>query len=184
MGLDMYLYKKTFLKTGKHWDESQRQTISINTDGVVDQNIKRERVTFITETVGEWRKANQIHNWFVHNVQNNVDDCKEYHVSVEQLEELLETCKKVVTSLTVSKVETTQVEVYSIQEKKTVMEDLVTFLDTSIAEQLLPTQSGFFFGSTDYDEYYLEDLKDTIETLETILSEDNEWSDFYYQSSW
>jgi hypothetical protein len=180
----MYLYKKTFLKTGKHWEEPKRQTITIETGGVVDQNIKPERVSFVTETVGEWRKANQIHNWFVDNVQEYVDDCKEYHVSEEQLQELLETCKKVVMSLAVSKVKTTQMEVYSMQEKKTVMEDWVTFLDTSIAEELLPTQSGFFFGSTDYDHGYLQDLEDTIEILETVLSEDNEWSDFYYQSSW
>jgi hypothetical protein len=184
MGLDMYLYKKTFLKTGKHWEEPKRQTITIETGGVVDQNIKLERVSFITETVGEWRKANQIHNWFVDNVQEYVDDCKEHHVSIEQLEELLETCKKVVMSLVISKVETTQMEVYSMQEKKTVMEDWVTFLDTSIAEELLPTQSGFFFGSTDYDHGYLQDLEDTIEILETVLSEDNDMSDFYYQSSW
>jgi hypothetical protein len=177
MGLDMYLYKKTFLKTGKHWEEPKRQTITIETGGVVDQNIKLERVSFITETVGEWRKANQIHNWFVDNVQEYVDDCKEHHVSIEQLEELLETCKKVVMSLVISKVETTQIEVHS-------MEDSVTFLDTSIAEELLPTQSGFFFGSTDYDDEYLQDLETTIEILETVLSEDNEFSDFYYESSW
>jgi hypothetical protein len=177
MGLDMYLYKKTFLKTAKHWEEPKRQTITVETGGVVDQNIKPERVSFITETVGEWRKANQIHNWFVNNVQDYVDDCKEHHVSIEQLEELLETCKKVVISLVISKVETIQIEVYS-------MEDSVTFLDTSIAEELLPTQSGFFFGSTDYDDQYLQDLETTIEILETVLSEDNEWSDFYYQSSW
>jgi hypothetical protein len=153
MGLDMYLYKKTFLTTGKHWEESKRQTITVETGGVVDQNIKPERVSFITETVGQWRKANQIHNWFVKNVQEYIDDCKEHQVSIEQLEELLETCKKVVMSL-------------------------------AIAEELLPTQSGFFFGSTDYGDEYLQDLETTVEILETVLSEDNEWSDFYYQSSW
>ena len=184
MGLDMYLYKKTFLKTAKHWEESKRQTITVETGGVVDQNIKSERVSFITETVGEWRKANQIHNWFVNNVQEYVDDCKEYHVSTQQLEELHETCKKVVMSLAISKVETTEIKVYSFEEQKTLKGDSVTFLDTSIAEELLPTQSGFFFGSTDYDTEYLQDLETTIEILETVLSEYNEWSDFYYQSSW
>jgi hypothetical protein len=180
----MYLYKKTFLKTGKHWEEPKRQTITIETGGVVDRNIKPERISYISEYVGQWRKANQIHNWFVHNVQKDVDDCGEYHVSVEQLQELLQTCQKVIMSLAVSKVEMTQVEVYSLKEKKIVIEDWVTFLDTSIAEELLPAQSGFFFGSTDYDQGYFQDLENTIEILKTVLSEDNEWSDFYYQSSW
>ena len=28
-----------------------------------------------------------------------------------------------------------------------------------LAEELLPTVSGFFFGSTDYDEWYFEDVE-------------------------
>lgn len=35
-----------------------------------------------------WRKANAIHKWFVDNVQEGTDDCGNYHVSREQLEEL------------------------------------------------------------------------------------------------
>ena len=37
------------------------------------------------EEVGYWRKANQIHKWFVDNVQDGVDDCGEYKVTKEQL---------------------------------------------------------------------------------------------------
>ncbi len=36
--------------------------------------------------VGYWRKANQIHNWFVKNVQGGVDDCGYYGVTKEKLE--------------------------------------------------------------------------------------------------
>jgi hypothetical protein len=42
-----------------------------------------------------WRKANAIHNWFVQNVQNGVDDCGEYPVTRQQLEELSGICKNV-----------------------------------------------------------------------------------------
>ena len=31
--------------------------------------------------------------------------------------------------------------------------------DHSKAEELLPTMSGFFFGSTDYNEYYFKDVE-------------------------
>ena len=55
--------------------------------------------------------------------------------------------------------------------------------DPSKADDILPTQSGFFFGSTEYDEYYFQDLKDTKEILERCLSMSDEW-DFAYQSSW
>lgn len=34
--------------------------------------------------------------------------------------------------------------------------------DHSKARELLPTMSGFFFGSTDYNEYYFEDVKEVL----------------------
>ncbi len=43
--------------------------------------------------VAYWRKANQIHKWFVDHVQNGVDNCEEYYVSRDQLQLLLDTCK-------------------------------------------------------------------------------------------
>jgi hypothetical protein len=53
----------------------------------------------IIEQVGYWRKANQIHNWFVENIQDGIDDC-DYHreVTEEDLEELLDVCKRVLDS--------------------------------------------------------------------------------------
>jgi len=58
--------------------------------------------------------------------------------------------------------------------------------DNSKADTLLPPEAGFFFGSTDIDEWYLEDLKSTKEILEKILNNEgfNKNYDFYYQSSW
>lgn len=49
------------------------------------------------------------------------------------------------------------------------------------AESLLPTSSGFFFGGTEYDEYYFTELEDTIKALEPLLDSDD---DIYYESSW
>lgn len=56
--------------------------------------------------------------------------------------------------------------------------------DHSLARTLLPTQSGFFFGSTNYDEYYYEDLEYTIEVLNKILKNSPEDWEFEYQASW
>jgi hypothetical protein len=55
--------------------------------------------------------------------------------------------------------------------------------DHSLAESLLPAASGFFFGGTDYDEWYYNDIQNTIKILEEALAEDSS-SDFYYSSSW
>ena len=57
-------------------------------------------------------------------------------------------------------------------------------------KELLPTADGFFFGSTEYDEYYLKDIKNTIEILEKVIKEDEElnkqgfYPDYEYRASW
>ena len=58
--------------------------------------------------------------------------------------------------------------------------------DRSKARELLPTNSGFFFGPTDYDRYYFEDLEKTAEGIEKILGNEEflKAFDLYYHSSW
>lgn len=51
-----------------------------------------------------------------------------------------------------------------------------------LAEELLPTQSGFFFGGTEYDEYYFDCIDETIEIIEEALKDEK--GDYYYCSSW
>jgi hypothetical protein len=53
--------------------------------------------------------------------------------------------------------------------------------DRSRADELLPTTSGFFFGSTQYDEWYFKKLEDTIRDITPILSDgDIKDGDLYY----
>lgn len=52
------------------------------------------------------------------------------------------------------------------------------------ADELLPTTAGFFFGSTDYDEYYFSDVEYTIDTITRVLNDTAEDSDYFYQASW
>ena len=51
------------------------------------------------------------------------------------------------------------------------------------ADELLPTSSGFFFGGTEYDEWYFEGINDTIEIINEALAMPEEW-EFEYHSSW
>jgi len=55
--------------------------------------------------------------------------------------------------------------------------------DRSKSVVLLPTRGGFFFGSTDYDEGYYQDINDTIEIIDRCLKLPDNWS-FEYCSSW
>jgi hypothetical protein len=51
------------------------------------------------------------------------------------------------------------------------------------AANVLPTQSGFFFGGTEYDDCYFHDLERTIEIIEKCLKLPDDWR-FCYHSSW
>ena len=150
MGLDMYLDKRTYVKQWDHQSAEEKHEVAV-TKGGQPTNIDPKKIKYIIEEAGYWRKANQIHHWFVENVQNGVDNCGEYYVGSEKLTELLELCKKVEA-------------------------------DHSLADELLPSASGFFFGGTDYDEWYYNDITNTIAILEEAL--EDEHGDFYYSSSW
>lgn len=152
MGLDMYLYKKTYLFTGDWIKEGSRESVTILKGGEPHQTIKSDRVKYVIEEVGYWRKANAIHKWFVEHVQNGADDCGSYYVDRSQLEDLLDECTAV------------------IQNK-------------DIAAEQLPTTVGFFFGSTDYDEWYYDYIQQTIEIIKSCLSDDDA-NEFEYTSSW
>jgi hypothetical protein len=152
MGLDMYLYKKNYIRTDEFYKEEVRNEVIVKTGGEVDTKIKPNRIRYIVEEVGYWRKANQIHKWFVENIQNGDDNCGNYYVSRDKLEELLVLCKE-------------------IKE------------DNSKADDLLPSASGFFFGGTEYDEWYFNSIDNTITIIEECL-EDTYADDFEYSSSW
>lgn len=50
-------------------------------------------------------------------------------------------------------------------------------------QELLPTTSGFFFGSTDYNDWYFESLEETLKQIKRCLELPLDW-DFEYESSW
>ena len=140
--------------------------------------------TIFTE-IAYWRKANEIHNYFVEYVQHGVDDCGTYDVSKKQLEDLLYKCKEVerIAVLEKSKV----VNGYTFENGKEIpmYEDGEVIANAEEVAAILPTQGGFFFGSTDYDKYYMEDIKYTIDILEKILAEtDFDTEAVCYRSSW
>ena len=161
MGLDMYLNKNTYVGAMFPEFSDVKGTVKISRRGV-ELPIKFERISHISEEVMYWRKANAIHQWFVDNVQDGIDNCQVSYVPFKKLEELLE----IVTNLLVSK-------------------------SPELAEKLLPPQAGFFFGGTEIDNWYWEDLQLTREGLTKIIEEEKTnqekykvYGDYYYHSSW
>ena len=58
--------------------------------------------------------------------------------------------------------------------------------EPAMAADVLPTQQGFFFGSYDYDEWYMEDMKNTVDQIDEILrsTPEDSWVEFVYRASW
>ena len=137
------------------------------------QSISHVRLQ-LTKEVGYWRKANAIHNWFVKNVQNGKDDCGYYAVTKNQLNELSKICEVVYNSLDDNDMSTIEDE-YGYK--------MEVYNNVDLAEKLLPTTSGFFFGGTEYTKDYKEDLLATINICEDcdFISDDME---ILYHSSW
>ena len=59
---------------------------------------------------------------------------------------------------------------------KNLCEQVLETKDTT----LLPPKEGFFFGVTEIDERYFDDLRNTIEIIDSL----DPYGDYYYQSSW
>lgn len=56
--------------------------------------------------------------------------------------------------------------------------------DNELADELLPTGAGFFFGNTDYDEWYFHGIKNTVKIVTKLIEDVPEGWSFEYQASW
>ena len=150
MGLDMYLSARKYVSDFGFKPEDTKLNASIKESlGFAPDEFGH---IYVEMEVAYWRKANQIHAWFVDNVQNGVDDCGDYSVSRDNIIKLVELCDK------------------AIDNKDTT---------------LLQPKSGFFFGSTEVDEYYWEELKRTKDVLNQILNDKRlDECNFEYHASW
>ena len=129
----------------------------------VDDSFDGMKLNYMEFEGAYWRKAKQIHKWFVENVQNDEDDCGNYYLDSGKLDELYNLCNKVIIGKQ-------------------------TLENNSVAMDLLPCQDGFYFeydDETNYDEYYYEQIEETIEFIDKLKSNKYYNSfEFTYNSSW
>ena len=144
----MYLSARRSLSV---WQPDEKQL-----KAAIDAALNTElgTVSHVTIDVGYWRKANAIHNWFVKTVQDGVDECQEYTVSLEQLTELLAIVNMVIDDPTLA------------------------------GEILPPREGFFFGSTTVDDWYneYLVHTKEILEKI--LDNPDSKNWEFFYQSSW
>jgi hypothetical protein len=159
MGLDMYL------ESANRTDHTIEELEAIGEAGNLNPNNQELEEFFPLYTYpyldgyysifteeAYWRKFNGLHNWFVTNVQNGVDDCSRYEVNIEHLRQLLN--------------------------------DLILVKRGDEIESLEPI-SGFFFGSTDKDEYYTAQIDSAYKIISNLLkSFDFSKRRLFYLASW
>lgn len=191
MGLDMYLDKCDRRAWG--FKDLDIDEVKVNNPALyevikpyIHERGKYHRWESFFAEAGYWRKANAIHRWFVENVQNDVDDCRYYEVSKEQLEALLEICNEVLENCNLVDGRISNGYTFDANGKKIKQYIEGKYIeDPSVADELLPTTEGFFFGSTDYDEYYIEYIRHTVDIIKDVLaSTDFDREMIVYSSSW
>ena len=58
---------------------------------------------------------------------------------------------------------------FGATEKEEVDVLCLTPSGVEFAMEHLPSRSGFFFGSTEYDDWYVRDLEDTVEQIDDVI---------------
>src|SRR5580704_192253 len=121
MGLDMYLKASKYVGGWEHFGETERALYAslVSQVGLPGFRCENSPSAEISVNVAYWRKANQVHAWFVREVQEDRDECQEAYVEREKLVELRDLCK-------------------SLFDSK----------DSERAAKELPPASWFFFGGT------------------------------------
>ena len=161
MGLDQYLSAKKYVGKFDYSDTQNRIITQEYMDLIpmdapdITQHGDFAGIT-VTYPVGYWRKANAIHNFFVKNVGEEIDNCQEMWVSRETLIDLRARC----------------VDVLNADD-----------MEEEAKEKGLETVDGFFFGDTSYGDWYKNDLLLTIEICNKVLTLPQTYS-LHYQASW
>ena len=159
----MYFYaRKTTYKSFSKWDNPERanevnypEDLKIFSDYIYDRNFKSVQ-TETSYQIGYFRKFNALHSYIVKTFADGIDNCQDIYLYKEDVEQI-----------------------------KKILDDVLEANTEEKAKELLPPQSGFFFGGTDYDEYYFEDVKDAADLMQNILDNfDFENYQLVYEASW
>jgi len=177
MGLDMYLEAEVYVPNWNHSkpeEHAKFNAVLASAGFDLPKGVRKPDYAHVYVEAAYWRKANAIHAWFVDNVQDGRDECQRSYVSVEQLQELVKTCERILATV----VWGTPIQHEGYEES------VVESFDMEAVEELSP-RSGFFFGSVELDNWYFESLKDTVEMLQPWIEyAEPHGVSLYYQASW
>ena len=151
-----FSYPEFYLdKLGVSYDYATGKYSITPTNGIFELQTREDIVKkSYAPYVAYWRKVNFIYAYF--DSKGLLDHESECAwADVEDIKDIIQRCKKV------------------LADK-----------DDATNDELLPTQSGFFFGSTEYDSWYYDDAKNTIKQLKKVLRGLKDDEQLYIAFSW
>lgn len=166
MGLDMYLFKTAKMEPGfDYTDFFNKIDYDASSEEAVRNCLPGPMVAYVTkyENMDYYRPYTEVAYWRKFNALHNwfVNRCQNG----------------------VDECQYSEVEEEDLKRILAILEKIKKKPDS--AEDLLPTQEGFFFGSADYNEWYFENVKNAIKQISRILEEtDFEKEIILYHSSW
>ena len=159
MGLDIYFYRykrneyDQYKESLENWNNARPESTKVTNEQF--SKLSAEEQTKVQDELNDWYKVRPDASKFgekeigyFRKVNFLIpffgysDNCEDLEIPLEDIETLLEFCRKILKH----------------KSKK-------------LAEHYLPTTSGFFFGSTEYDEYYFDDVKEVREWCKAVLKE-------------
>lgn len=202
MGLDMYLYAEKSISAYDYetinGEVSRRDNLeydkTIEASGLDTLPTAQYPHIEISKCVAYWRKANAIHGWIVRNCANGVDKCQRIEIDFQDMKGLRDSCLIALAHRNKALPNKESGRVVNLDE---INDDIATSITESIKAEsqkiktpvevedtlsLEPTD-GFFFGSTDKDEWYYKDIEYTVDVLNSLIAHGGGYR-FYYQASW
>ena len=159
--------KKIFDKTEKKYKNDLVKLKKLNIESEeLENNVEDYEILVI-----EWRKANQIHKWFVDHVKFVKNDIESEIFDGSILLELKKDIEKVL-DLIKNNYNENELENLKIQPGNPLYDKIM---------KIMPPTSGFFFGSTDIDWWYVKQLENTLEELNDL---DPKPGEKYYYYAW
>lgn len=183
----MYARRRVHVEQGDWQKPKDRYVVRIERGGQPVAGIQFDRITSVDEEMIRWYGAHHIHEWFVDNVQDGIDDCKTYDVDETILRELLDCCEKVINA---SKLVEGAVAAGTarVQETKSAErgEPDKVIENPTVAKELLPIPGAYGRGDKVYNEVYLEEVVRTRDWLVKLFAAPKVGALNYivYSSSW
>ena len=94
MGLDIYLNARKFMAP-EYFNPKEFEKVRMALGLEINKMADMPSIT-VEVSAAYWRKSNQIHKWFVENVQDGKDDCRDYPVNHATLKSLQNFCVEVI----------------------------------------------------------------------------------------